>query len=87
MADLFPEDPRDVRIDNQSTYEQIQWVGIVLLTLHSADSLHQWIIEQALTQGTKISDTRWLLAQQEGQGTPKAPHACDLLADAAVRQF
>jgi hypothetical protein len=72
MADLFPENPRDVRIDNQKTYEQLARVEILLLTLHPADSLHQWTIGQALTLTAKIGDTRWLLAEQEGQGTPVA---------------
>jgi hypothetical protein len=72
MADLFPEDPLDVRIDNPSTYELLQRVEYLLLTLQPADPFHQWLIGQAMTHAAKIGNTRWLLTQQSGQGTPKA---------------
>src|SRR3977135_2491594 len=32
----------------------------------------QWWLAQAMTLAAKIGDTRWLIAQQIGQGTPKA---------------
>lgn len=72
MADLFPEDPRDVHIDNPSTYELLQQAESLLLTLKPADPLHQWLVGQAMTHAAKIGNARWLLTQQNGQGTPKA---------------
>jgi len=40
------------------------------------------------TLAGKIGDTRWLLVQQLGQGTPKAFLALlNLVADLTVRQF
>lgn len=71
-ADLFPEDPGDIRVDNRSTYELLQRVEDLLLSLQPADPRRQWFVGQALTLAAKIGDTRWLLAQQTGQATPKA---------------
>jgi protein-S-isoprenylcysteine O-methyltransferase Ste14 len=44
----------------------------MLLTLKPANPRDQWWLTQAMTLAAKIGDTRWLLAQQIGQGTPKA---------------
>ena len=44
----------------------------MLLALKPANSRDQWWLGQATTLAAKIGDTRWLLAQQVGQGTPKA---------------
>ncbi len=71
-TDLFPDDPADVRLSNQSTYELLQRVEDMLLTLKPANPRDQWWLAQAMTLAAKIGDTRWLLAQQIGQGTPKA---------------
>jgi hypothetical protein len=72
MADLFPDDPTDVRLGNPSTYEQLQELEDMLLRLKPRDPRDQWWLGQALTLAGKIGDTRWLLAQQIAQGTPKA---------------
>jgi hypothetical protein len=69
--DLFPDDPADVQLSNPSTYERLQQLEDMLLTLRPADSRDQWWLGQALTLAAKIGDSRWLLAQQVGQGTPK----------------
>jgi len=71
-ADLFPDNPADVRIGNPSTYELLQQLEDSLLALKPAGSRDQWWLGQAMTLAAKIGDTRWLLAQQVGQGTPKA---------------
>jgi hypothetical protein len=72
-ADLFPNDPADVRlISNPSTYEKLQRLEDMLLVLKPANPRDQWWLAQAMTLAAKIGDTRWLLAQQIGQGTPKA---------------
>jgi hypothetical protein len=71
-ADLFPDDPADVRLGNPSTYELLQQLEDMLLALKPANPRDQWWLGQALTLAAKIGDTRWLLAQQVGQGTPKA---------------
>jgi len=70
--DLFPDDPADVRLSDQSTYELLQQLEDSLLALKPANPRDQWWLAQALTLAGKIGDTRWLLAQQVGQGTPKA---------------
>jgi hypothetical protein len=72
MADLFPDTPGDVRLEDQSTYELLQQLEDSLLSLKPANSRDQWWLGQAMTLAGKIGDTRWLLAQQVGQGTPKA---------------
>jgi hypothetical protein len=70
-ADLFPDDPAHVRLDNPSTYELLQQFEDLLLALKPANPRDQWWLGQAMTLAAKIGDTRWLLAQQVGQGTPK----------------
>ncbi|WP_426434291.1 hypothetical protein [Bradyrhizobium genosp. P] len=71
-ADLFPSDRADVHLSNPATYELLQRAEDMLLTLKPANPRDQWWLTQAMTLAAKIGDTRWLLAQQIGQGTPKA---------------
>jgi hypothetical protein len=71
-ADLFPHNPADVDLGAPSTYELLQQLEDSLLALKPANSRDQWWLGQAMTLAAKIGDTRWLLAQQVGQGTPKA---------------
>jgi len=71
-ADLFPEHLADVDLGNSSTYELLQQLEDSLLALKPADLRDQWWLGQAMTLAAKIGDTGWLLAQQVGQGTPKA---------------
>jgi hypothetical protein len=70
--DLFPEDGSDVRLGNPSTYEVLQRIEDMLLNLKPANARDQWWLSQAMALAAKIGDTRWLLAQQVGQGTPRA---------------
>ena len=69
--DLFPDDPGNVRLSNQSTYELLQRLEDMLLALKPANPRDQWWLSQAMTLAAKVGDSRWLLAQQVGQGTPK----------------
>jgi len=69
--DLFPDDPTDVRLSNPSTYDLLQRLEDMLLALKPANPRDQWWLAQAMTLASKIGDTRWLIAQQIGQGTPK----------------
>jgi hypothetical protein len=72
-ADLFPEQPEDpVRVDNPTTYDLLFRVEERLLALHPADTREQWLVGQALTLATNVGNTRWLLAQQEDEGMPRA---------------
>jgi hypothetical protein len=71
-ADLFPDDPAQVHVGNPSTYELLQRLEDMLLALKPTNPRDQWWLGQALTLAGKIGDTRWLIAQQIGQGTPKA---------------
>jgi len=70
--DLFPDDPAKVRLSNPSTYELLQQLEDMLLALRPANPRDQWWLGQAMTLAAKVGDSRWLLAQQVGQGTPKA---------------
>jgi hypothetical protein len=85
-ADLFPDDhPANVRLGASSTYELLQQLEDSLLALKPANSRDQWWLGQA-TLAAKIGDTRWLLAQQVRQGTPKAFLApSSILAHLTVR--
>lgn len=71
-ADLFPDDGVGARLADQSSYELLQRLEDSLLALKPTNSRDQWWLGQAMTLAGKIGDTRWLLAQQVGQGTPKA---------------
>jgi len=71
-ADLFPDEGGDVRLDNPSTYALLQRLEDSMLELKPANTRDQWWLDQAMTLAGKIGDTRWLLVQQLGQGTPKA---------------
>jgi hypothetical protein len=70
-ADLFPEHPADVRLDDPSAYELLQQLEDSILALKPATARDKWWLDQAMTLAGKIGDTRWLLTQQVGQGTPK----------------
>src|SRR6201999_3430809 len=71
-VDLFPDDPAEVRLGDPSTYELLQRTEDMLLALKPATPRDQWWLAQAMTLAAKIGDARWLIAQQIGQGTPKA---------------
>jgi len=71
-TDLFPEDPRQVQLNNPSTYELLQQLEDEMLKLKPTNGRDQWWLGQAMTLAGKIGDTRWLISQQVGQGTPKA---------------
>jgi hypothetical protein len=71
-ADLFPDDAADVSLSNPATYELLQRLEDMLLTLKPANPRDQWWLGQAMALSAKIGDTRWMIAQQIGQGTPKA---------------
>jgi len=71
-ADLFPDQPANVRLGNPSTYELLQQLEDMLLALKPANARDQWWMGQAMTLAGKIGDTRWLIAQQVDEGTPKA---------------
>lgn len=71
-ADLFPDHPADVRLNNPATYELLQLLEDMLLSLKPANARDQWWLSQGMTLAAKIGETRWLIAQQIGQKTPKA---------------
>jgi hypothetical protein len=71
-ADLFPDDGADFRLGNPSTYALLQRLEDSMLELKPSNPRDQWWLGQAMTLAGKIGDTRWLLVQQLGQGTPKA---------------
>jgi len=70
--DLFPYNSADVRLNDQSTYELLQRLEDSLLVLKTGNSRDQWWLGQAMTLAGKTGDVNWLLAQEVGQGTPKA---------------
>jgi hypothetical protein len=71
-TDMFPDYPSTPQLGNPSTYELLQRLEDILLTLKPATPRDQWWIGQAMILAGKIGDSRWLIAQQVGQGTPKA---------------
>jgi hypothetical protein len=70
-VDLFPDHPADVNLNNLSTFELQQRTLDEILALNPTDAREQWRRDQALTLVARIGDTRWLLAQEVGRGTPK----------------
>jgi hypothetical protein len=71
-ADLFPDNPGHVDLADPRTYELLQQLEDSILALKPASTRDKWWLDQAMTLAGKIGDTRWLLDQQAGQGTPKA---------------
>ena len=86
--DLFPNDPADVRLHNQSTYELLQEVEDLILAIKPTNSRDQWWLGQAMILAAKIGDTRYLLAQHSGRGTPKAVllHCCSQVLHSSPRR-
>src|SRR5205085_10282695 len=70
-ADLFPDNPTDAHVDNPTTYRLLQRIEELMLELRPETPRRKWFMDQALTLCAKIGNTRWLLAQNAGQGTPK----------------
>jgi hypothetical protein len=70
--DLFPNNSAKIDLGNQSTYELLQEFEELVLAIKPANARDQWWLAQAMTLASKIGDTRFLLAQQTGRGTPKA---------------
>jgi hypothetical protein len=70
--DLFPRNPANVNLSEQSTYELLQRLEDSVLVLKTGNSRDQWWQGQAMTLAGKIGEIRWLLAQEVGQETPKA---------------
>jgi hypothetical protein len=70
-VDLFPDDGH-ANLGNPSTYELLQRVEDMVLAVKPGSPRDQWWLGQAMTLAGKIGDARWLLAQQLGEGTPKA---------------
>jgi hypothetical protein len=70
--DLFPKNSANVDLGNQATYELLQEVEDSVLAIKPANARDQWWLTQAMLLASKIGDTRFLLAQQSGQGTPRA---------------
>jgi hypothetical protein len=60
-ADLFPDHPADVRLDNPGAYELLQQLEDSILALKPANARDKWWLDQAMTLAGKIGDTRWLL--------------------------
>jgi len=71
-ADLFPDNQADLRLSDPETYGLLQQLEDSILALKPASARDKWWVDQAMTLAGKIGDTRWLLTQQAGQGTPKA---------------
>ena len=71
-ADLFPDHPVDVRLANPATYQHLQELQDMLLALKPDNSRDKWWLAQAMILTAKIGDARWLMAQEVGEGTPKA---------------
>ena len=72
--DLFPRSGAHTapHLGNPVTYDLLQQFEDSLLALKPANARDQWWLGQAMVLSGKIGDARWLLAQQVGQGTPKA---------------
>jgi hypothetical protein len=70
--DLFPDNPANVRLADPRTYELLQQLEDSILALRTVSARDKWWLDQAMMLAGKIGDTRWLLTQQAGQGTPKA---------------
>src|SRR4051812_22433800 len=71
-ADLFPKNPLNVNLANQSTYELLQNVEDLILAIKPPTARDEWWRSQAMLLASRIGESRFLLAQETMQGTPKA---------------
>jgi hypothetical protein len=71
-ADLSPDNPAEVNVRNPVTYELLQQLEDKLLALPRTNRRDEWWLGQAMTLAARMGETRWLISQQVGQGTPKA---------------
>ena len=53
------------------SYELLFQVETMLLGLQPEDARQKWMAGQAISLAANIGNTRWLLAQRSGVGTPK----------------
>src|SRR3981189_3405289 len=58
-ADLFPDDPAEVRISNPSTYELLQRLEDMLLTLKPANPRDQWWLAPAMPLSANDGGHGW----------------------------
>jgi hypothetical protein len=71
--DLFPEHQSNaVQTDDPATYRVLVRLENSVLALQPSDARGKWWLQQALTLAANMGNTRWLLVEQSGQGTPKA---------------
>src|SRR5262249_4749255 len=70
-VDLFPDDPVNVHLSNPSTYELLQRLEDLLLALKPANPRDQWWLGQSMALAAKIGESRSLVPQQIGRGSPK----------------
>ena len=70
--DLFPTNLADFHLGDESTYKLLQEFEELVLAIKPSNPRDQWWLAQSTTLASKIGDARFLLAQQIGQGTPKA---------------
>jgi hypothetical protein len=69
-AELFPDNPADVRLGDLATYNLLERVEDAVLALKPANTREEWLVQQALTDASRIGEMRWMLRQQVEQEIP-----------------
>ena len=63
--DLFPQKPEGKpNVDNTATVEMLEHVQEMILALRPGDDPQHWLSAQALQLAAEVSETRWLLVEQ-----------------------
>lgn len=87
-ADLFPDNPAYVRLNDQSTYELLQQLEDALLALKPANPRDQWWLGQAMALAGKIGDARWVVGPAGRTGNAQGVRgSASLLARLTIRQL
>ena len=69
--DLFPEtSKRKPNLDNPATVEILEHLQDTILALKPSDDRQRWLSTQALQLAVEVSETRWLLFEQNATSLP-----------------
>jgi len=72
LDDLFPQGAgKKPNVDNPATIKMLEHVQDMILTLRPGDDRRRWLKGEALHLAAEVSETRWLLVQQNANFIPR----------------
>jgi hypothetical protein len=71
LNDLFPDGTdRTPRMDNPATFKMLEQVLDAILALSPGNERQRWLLERARQLADEVSETRWLLVEQNAGAIP-----------------